>query len=702
MRVKHLFWTIIFVTWDFRQINCDDEKFRREISSGFYNSDIHNEDAKNFGKNDNDKQDKSSAYLSPFDQVFAALSGFGLSANKNVKTSSTYWPPDMDKEKFRKMWEQNQSPSFTQWLNLQPASGINKQMEPVNFYPINEKEVKPEHVLIIPSKKKKVDEPVNLLPIKVKERKKKPVQLYSVTENFEPVNSYPDKEFVVNEEEKESFSTFVSNDYNYYHNDYSIAPTESFYTHPPSPVTLSYDQRKYVAPRLTSTTTDNSLFSYDAAMTNSGPVIFPTVEATTARSNTRFAAIATFDVVPRINKKRKLKKKVKTSSPITQLLSMDNNITQAPPLSFSVADATTEKTSLHYTPTYEIEIDNGSFNYMDIINNLSNLTELTYSSNNSTGNNVKYEKEAEMEHVNKNRYSSKIVNNNGNDFDITTPSFIINVESSDFSNLSGNYNKSKKNHDNRNSSSSSSSHRDETTENYSLYTTSRLASTTISQPPSSTLRLKILSKLKPNTLNMESVLGELKKAIDDNDILKVKNIVNQYDENSSISYLMNAMVLNASLKLNEKDIAPAVKLSTTETPASMIISSTSKIHRSRFGSYRNMKAKYIDALKADQQPATSTQLPSSKFFVSTTFRAKNLKSKTTVSSVLESSTLKYLLRTSIKASSLKPREDKLATTVKQQQYTVKSRNHQIRRGRTTNKSQISTSTNKSRRTTKKL
>ncbi|KAG5678943.1 hypothetical protein PVAND_008562 [Polypedilum vanderplanki] len=694
----HVFWTLFVILFCSQKINCeDDEKFKRDISSGYFiNSDVINKDDRKVqGKNENSKD----LYMSPLSYVFGSL---GIPLDKNFKTSVEYWPPDMDKKKFQKMWESEDSSfPFASWFNPPAVDSI-----PIKAPEISHEQ--PQHAVdlsdnynfnydYIPSTVQPPKQNNNHRQVK-KHKKIKSIDIPVKPENYHHpiVNENYDSSFIkstpepivivpqVSEEPESSFPIAV--DFNNFIKSTTQAPVKNLVYVP------------------SSTTEDSLIYYNEAAMTNPGPIVFPTIEPTTARSSSTkhfdYAPIINTAVVPRANKKRKLKKKAKTSSLVTQFNIDSNNQvinSQTPEISaITTNDATaTEKTSFQYSPQM-YEIDNESIHYTDIISNLSNLTELSYSSNNRTGNNFKHQKGDHIINKSKNNLNKVIANDLESTTVVTSTTtnhpFLITVVSEDDDNKT-----TKKE---EYSSVGPDYNYEKTTEKIVMHSTT---STSSHLPSSTTARIKKLNKSKSSDVSnsVENAIGELKKAIDDHDTMKVKNIVEQYENHSSIANIMNAMVLSANIKADKEK-----KNESTATTASYSeIMKSSKIHRSRFGTYRNMKPKYIDALKsADQHSTTSVTVHSqhSSTIASSSSTVKVKKVKTTASpktlenltsSKKKNSSNEQMSTSSLPPSSIKSR--KFISTVRQ--YTPKAR--QIVNKSTTKSHSVNTTTIRSARRT---
>ena len=211
------------------------------------------------------------------------------------------------------------------------------------------------------------------------------------------------------------------------------------------------------------------------SITNPGPVLFPTLEPTT-KGPDRYVVHITRSG----HKKRKLKKKVKSTVPFVEVSE------PFAPYSNSVIETTTNNQNIaEVTPIYE-NVDEGDNNskyqairYTDVISNLSNLTELSF---------------GEKTTVNKS-------NNNDNRSTIAITfgenNLMDNANVSSTANDSGNIN-------------SKSGGSNETVE--------------ISKASSDSLQST--NEMMP----LERLLNQLKRAIDDRDIAKIKNIVQMMEE----------------------------------------------------------------------------------------------------------------------------------------------------------------------------
>jgi hypothetical protein len=693
--IRHIFWIFIFlVVFCSRNTNCDDdEKFKRDISGGyFFNSDVLRKDEKKVqGKTESTKD---SLFMSPLSYVFGSL---GLSLD-NIKTSVEYWPPDMDKDKFQKAWE-SQDTSFlhNSWFNTPVVESVPIKSEPeiiasydhtsglsgnydYDFLPSTTTPTPTPEQYRKPKKVKSVE----IIPIKKPEsHRHRPTVVVSESYRGTYVKSTPEPVEIISTKEKGRSEFPIAVDYNYNFIQSSTQPPVNDIIYVPS------------------STTEDSLFPYynAGAMENAGPIVFPTIEPPAARSSAKHF-IAPVTVVPRANKKRKLKKKAKTSSPVTQFNIESQVISHTQPMSAITDETTTAKTSFQHTPSYVI--DNEPVHYTDIINNLSNLTEMAYGS--GTGNNDKHEKEVKDVYVKigykkQNRYSSKVVLN---DFDIpssstTHSSFVISVAPEDKEEFTEKHDAS-----------------DYQTTGKEVLTTAATRS-----PPPSTVRAKKL-KSTSDASNIENAIDELKKAIDEYDAHKVRSIIHQYENRSSVASIMNAMVLSASIKADKEKSAH----STATASYSETSSSSPKVqHRSRFGSNRNLKPKYFDALKIDQHSTTPThpRTPSSSSIASSSYSSSSmrpkisLKFKATASSKLETSTSKKSSSNSSSSTTKAPaalssspatiKSRKFASTARQ--YTPKAnKSRQISKSKqsTTTKSQTvrTTTTVRSRRSTKKV
>lgn len=115
----------------------------------------------------------------------------------------------------------------------------------------------------------------------------------------------------------------------------------------------------------------------EIAITNRSPVLFPTSEPTTKSPDMNVAFVARGN-----NKKRKLKKKVKSFVPFAE------TILPSTPAYEPVTEISVSNNGAQATPVYET-IDEPYVNvfppvrYTDVISNLSNLTEMSFGSNSS-------------------------------------------------------------------------------------------------------------------------------------------------------------------------------------------------------------------------------------------------------------------------------------------------------------------------------
>jgi len=430
---KHTLWIVTFVLFQCsQQISSEDDsdKTKREVwSSGKFNlfSD--------------DKNDKSFGPMSPFAQVFSAIDSLGLKMNGNVKSTVEFWPPDMDKEKFYKLRQEESSFPLTSWFNFKPLV-----KEPEISYPIvvnNDDSLKNSHDLAESTVKQlNID---NYSTKSLKDYTTKPdvirnPQKYFIHERYtfkpEIHDIEYDQEYILSTAKPEVIDN-VKYDVKYY---------KSTIKRPEIVHQFGFEQNNFKSiekPFISSVEYENAIVSpapmndhhsitteqtvnFDDAMANVGPVVFPPSSGLTEEKRTHefITFVPTTATSPRANKKRKLKKKVKTSS-ITQL-NMEKYITQAPPTALVVNSSidVIAETSSDYTPINGF-IDHDSIQYTDIISNLSNLTEMSFNSFNGTGNNHHQFKQQSdhQKSIKNNIYSSKKMIHS------TTPySFIIKVE----------------------------------------------------------------------------------------------------------------------------------------------------------------------------------------------------------------------------------------------------------------------------------
>ncbi|CAG9799801.1 unnamed protein product [Chironomus riparius] len=414
---KHILWIMLFHCS--QQISSDDEsdKTKREVWSGG-----------RFNTFSADKNDKS---MSPFSQVFSAIESLGLKFNGDVKSTVEFWPPDMDRDKFYKMREEESAFPFASWFNFKPL--VKETKEPEISYPIIVNDYAESTVKQLNND--------NYSTKSLKDYTTKPdvirnPQKYFKHEHYTVKPEIHDIEFDHNyflstakpeviDNVKYYKSTIKRPELGYEKNNFkSEVIYESSYvksTEKPFISSVVEYENAVVSPTPLNdySPTEQTVNTDDVIINNTGPVMFPNIGLTEKRTHEFITFVPTTATSPRANKKRKLKKKVKTSS-ITQLSQEKHNIIQAPPtaLAFDVI----AETSSEYTPIKEI-IDNDSVHYTDIINNLSNLTELSFSSFNGTGNNPQFTQQSDHQKSIKNIiYSSKINHS-------TTPyTFIIKVE----------------------------------------------------------------------------------------------------------------------------------------------------------------------------------------------------------------------------------------------------------------------------------
>lgn len=266
-----------------------------------------------------------------------------LSANKPMgKTTVEYWPPDMDKQKFYSMKDDSSSDV---WPEKEVKVVVKTKKRPkVTAAP----EVKKPAAPVAPERKK----PAPMAP----ERKKPAAPV--VPEKrvpefpFEPVIPMG------------SFPIFPN------------VPVRPLGKLPDIPVPHSWSPKAPIAINDFETLLGPTepTVSEDIAVTNTGPIVFPT-NAPTVRMPEQSIAY-----VPRGNsKKRKLKKKVKTA-PVVPFVETSPSIT---PYSSSVSE---NQYRPEIIPIHEV-IDEPMVNifepirYTDVVNNLSNLTEQAFSNN---------------------------------------------------------------------------------------------------------------------------------------------------------------------------------------------------------------------------------------------------------------------------------------------------------------------------------
>jgi hypothetical protein len=728
MQIIYSLWIVCLVI-DFQlgEITCDDDKIKRDIS---YNG---------YGKNKNNfdkggiKDEKLP--LSPVDEVFLALESFGLKYDKNAKTTVEYWPPDMDKEKFYKVNYDEKFKPFFLWNQQKPAdtnfefkqnvpvtnSGVVQVTEETPRENFNFKNYYQHHPIVEVN-----NEPNDkFVPSSINFNKQ------SVQEDFYPSVQNDDfayyhstkKPRVLNHQHSyaiyDTTEKYIPIFTSYFQNDISttIKPEivaipqeyESTYktqghtstkkvpkiTHPPNSDVKIYNDNFYHV------TTDSALFLNEAAMTDSGPVTFPITQGTITTKLHSQQHESANNKSPRLNKKRKLKKKVKNSS-LAQL-NVEKIATSTPiqVLSNEYDVTTSNEASNSNAPV----IDNVSMHYSDIINNLSNLTELTYNNNNSeneyfkkfrddggkissqsTGNNGY--RQLELLHVG-NSEGEIIIETDLPSTEISTTPFIINIETDSF-NISSN------------SSNSDSSYtkqaemRDDNNKSSQVKVVDLKIENDESDIKVSSVPVKKLIKVsKSRPLSTGAMLNQLKKSMEEYESTKITTATARAVKNVSTtttaasSVMMSSTTTTKTLKEN--------KSSTSEVP---------KIHRSRFSLKQNIKPKYIDNLKeqsttSEPTSASSSSLPApltSSFrpmmiVKSTTSPSWMKKNNSTSSSSSSKSTKSPLLSTTVNFMTIKPKDIMLTG---RQHRLLKSRN--IRRNpKTTTKSP--STINKSTRST---
>lgn len=327
-----------------------------------------------------------------------------------------------------------------------------------------------------------------------------------------------------------------------------------------------------------------------AAMTDQGPVVFPSTgqPVTTIRPDKEVIAI-----IPRGNsghKKRKLKKKVKTS-PVVPFIETSSFVSAAAQTTASISSINdiTTKVNAAPTPIYEI-IDEPPqdiflpYRYSDIVSSLSNLTEMSFSISNETDAPPSFGSE------------QSLYNNYTNDFNQITE-FKITLDG--HSTLIGNMSETNK---------------------QAASVTDVSDKMQVTLPPSIDIN---------NFTLMDNVFSQLKSAVEDRNISRVRTIVQAFD-------------------------APAKNINAKETVVNVTVDSAAKRSRNRDGVYlaprvRNAQNK-LKQLKTGTavHDITSVKVMDATTEISTTIKSSSIKPKT-------ETTTTVLLTTSVKPIKLKRR-----------------------------------------------
>lgn len=425
---RSVWWFILFYC---RIVECDEEKIKRAIYTYQPQSKDHH------GKSSIDHFDMFRGE-SPFEQVLAAL-GISGKSHSNIHTTVEYWPPDMDREKFYQMSKGGDLFPFVSW-NYEPNASLKKTTVMVEQPTLKALNKKPEKVYnshedhsfpVYVEQKKKVttkqpefkwiEKPSKAPKIKIKEEKavKEVPKYYNSKYHHTP--SYEINEEIIEplriipkviknppkiiEDHRAPTTTFSSSNPKFYIHTSKLPAQHvlSPVTSPPSNIDI------------TSSTEDSFILINDAAVTDSGPVVFPQSTTTTTTASVSLTTRNDFQrginikeifvphkqkqqlhhrehehehvlevknqdlqAPPRVHKRRKLKKKVKTSSIAHDVVNIGNrgsSGTKPPPTPF--VEIISPQTS-----TVEA-VDNSYVDpkYSDLIDNLSKLTELSFNFN---------------------------------------------------------------------------------------------------------------------------------------------------------------------------------------------------------------------------------------------------------------------------------------------------------------------------------
>lgn len=458
-------WFIVLILFLCRIAECDDEKIKRAIYSyqPFSSSKEH-------GKSNIDLFEKFQG-ASPFEQVLAAL---GLSGNShsNIHTTVEYWPPDMDREKFYQMNQRGEFFPFVSW-NYEPNSSLKKttllleqEKQPIiktkalkkipeKFY--NSQEVHSfsptyptyvEQKNIVTTKQpefKWIEKPSKAPKIKSIVEKAVPVEFPEILKQvpkyfnskYHKTPSYEINEEIPIVEEIPSFKIIekipkiiprvknTSKIVEFHRTPTTTSTVKPKVTHPkfyihtsklPAQPELKPSSLPSQVDIISSTTEDT--YVNDASMTDAGPVVFPQSTTTTRYDIQRGINIKEIFVPhkqkqqlyhrqhhehehvlevknqdlpsqpPRVNKRRKLKKKVKTSSIAQEVVNIGNrgsSGTQPPPPSNTNLIVTSTIEPQKSTDTAAVVVGSSvefvDPKYSDMIDNLSKLTELSFNLN---------------------------------------------------------------------------------------------------------------------------------------------------------------------------------------------------------------------------------------------------------------------------------------------------------------------------------
>lgn len=648
---KHILWIVTIVLFQCsQQVSSEDDsdKTKREVwSSGKLNS---------FS---DDKNDKSFGPMSPFAQVFSAIDSLGLKMNGNVKSTVEFWPPDMDKEKFYKLRQEESSFPLTSWFNFKPL--VKEAKEPEISYPIvvknNDDNLKISHDLAEStvkqsnkdtySTKSLKDYTTNPDVIRIPQKYFKH-ERYTVKPEIHDIEY--DQKYILSTAKPEVIDSLK----------YDVKYYKSTIKRPEIVHQFGFEQNNFKGiekPFISSVEYENALASpaplndhhsitteqtvnFDDAMTNVGPVVFPANSGLTEEKRTHefITFVPTTAASPRANKKRKLKKKVKTSS-ITQL-NMEKYITQAPPTALVVNSSidVIAETSSDYTPVNGFIDHHDSIQYTDIISNLSNLTEMSFNSFNGTGNNHHQFKQQSdhQKSIKNNIYSSKKMIHS------TTPySFIIKVEPEKVAET-----------------------QDDVIENVKIKNQVTLSST----PSLPQHDMKKLESPKMDSSKKAAEKKILKQKVTDEMSSKFKIVVENSSNSQTVSTISNS--------IDEKYFTTTV-------------STAKKLQRSRFG-IRNFKPRVQSEAVRNQASSTASSVASSSSS-STTVKSIPKRIKSSINTV---------------SSTQKPINDSMMIVKSTARYyTPKSRtrhqNSRIKQSTTKSSSTLSTIKTKIRRTTKK-
>lgn len=320
----------------------------------------------------------------------------------------------------------------------------------------------------------------------------------------------------------------------------------------------------------------------DSGITNIGPVVFPTNSGSTTKSPDRIVAY----ISRGNNKKRKLKKKVK---PALQESFAEISETTAPSYPNSVIETTQYNQILPQEPTPIYEVINEPpqdifqpIRYIEVISNLSNLTEQSFG--------MKRTKAKKKNQIVIIENPVPIESISPNDFTATADSNATEIG------------------------------------NQSITMSDNFSPTNIPVSSSSTTTPQSIDDLMP----LEKFFNELKQAIDDRDLEKIKNIVR----------LMESGSVTESMEIQSSTTEAVTEASSSAIPTTTIESTTA--------ARKVYLAPRVRKLKLAIEKASEEKLKEST--VTVTVEAAS----TTSSTELQSATEKMPIGEAFVATSLKP------------------------------------------------